>query len=451
MTAPAPALRLKDFGWKHASRAEPAFDHVDLELARGERLLIVGDSGSGKSTLLAAIAGVAGDASEGSQAGSREVDGIVGLVLQDPESQVVATRVGDDIAFGCENLAVPRDEIWRRVEEAKELVGLSVPLDWPTARLSGGQKQRLALAGVLAMGADVLLLDEPTANLDPEGAALVREAVARVARETGASLIVVEHDARSWLPHVDRVARLSGGSGGLVEIAGSDLPERAAGFAAEPGRAAAEPDVEAAGVVVNGLPARTLSLPWAASTVITGPNGAGKTSVLSALGGLVRPESGAVAVAERVRRGARGAPHEWSSKDIATRIGTVFQEPEHQFVARTVADELEVGPRVMGLDAGERIEELMARLRLGHLAGANPFTLSGGEKRRLSVATALAAAPEVVLLDEPTFGQDDHTFAELARLIRELTDDGVTVCSITHDRAFRAALGDKEVRLEPGS
>ena len=153
-------------------------------------------------------------------------------------------------------------------------------------------------------------------------------------------------------------------------------------------------------------------------------------------------------VAEHVRRGLKGDPATWKSRELAHRIGYVFQNPEHQFVARSVADELRVGPRVMGEEVPEkRISELVERLRLGQLLGANPFTLSGGEKRRLSVATALVSAPAVLLLDEPTFGQDPQTFAELVWMLRELSDEGVTIASVTHDPLFIAALGDHRVEV----
>ncbi|BDZ49943.1 hypothetical protein GCM10025867_21840 [Frondihabitans sucicola] len=178
---------------------------------------MLGASGAGKSTLLAGLAGVLGGDEEGDDTGELLVDGghpadqrgRVGLVLQDPDSQVVLARVGDDVAFGPENLGVPRDEIWDRVGSSLEAVGLQLPLDASTSELSGGQKQRLALAGALAMRPGLLLLDEPTANLDPAGVQEVRDSVARVVDETGATLVVVEHRVSVWLPLVDRVIVLA--------------------------------------------------------------------------------------------------------------------------------------------------------------------------------------------------------------------------------------------------
>ena len=470
------------WGWRHAGRRRPALDGIDLRIHPGERVLLLGPSGSGKSTLLHALAGVLGGDDDGEQWGALRVDGRLstdargraGLVLQDPDSQVILARVGDDVAFGCENLGVPRDETWRRVADALDAVGLDLPLDHPTSRLSGGQKQRLALAGAIAMRPGLLLLDEPTANLDPDGVAEVRDAVRRVLERTGSTLVVVEHRVEVWRDVVDRVVVL-GGDGRLIADGDPDEVLAARG-----------PDLAAAGVWVPGVPldvpqatdaaaagsvpvlaARDLSigrprtpvlhegldlvLPAASSTVLTGPNGAGKSTLALTLGGLLPPRGGAVVAAPDLARGIGDAPVRWRSKELLTRIGTVFQEPEHQFVAATVRDELAVGPRALGLPEREvaaRADEVMHRLRLDHLAAANPFTLSGGEARRLSVGAVLATRPGVVILDEPTFGQDRLGWVELVRLLHELVDGGTTLLSVTHDVAFRAALGAHRIDLE---
>lgn len=450
-------VSIRDFGWTHAGRSVPALDGISLDIAPGERILLCGDSGSGKSTLLAALAGVLGGDDEGTRVGHLEVtgeQGSVGLVLQDPDSQVIAARVGDDVAFGCENLGVERAEIWARVERALDLVGLDVGLDAPTSTLSGGQKQRLALAGVIAMGAGLILLDEPTANLDPEGSREVVEAVAGVADAVGATLVVVEHRFELWAGVLDRAVEIAGGRVVADGEFGAVVASRAV------------PELPQARVAGDGLqapalwadklqtvfgPPRTCELVEGASTVITGPNGAGKTTLLMTLAGLLDKRAGRIGVSRSVARGLRGEPGQWKSKDLAQRIGTVFQNPEHQFVARTVSEELLVGPQVMGVDVPQgRVDDLVERLRLGHLLGANPFTLSGGEKRRLSVATALVTAPEAVLLDEPTFGQDPTTFAELVWMLRQLADSGVTVASVTHDEHFTRAMGDHRVHLTGG-
>ncbi|OFN78968.1 MULTISPECIES: ABC transporter ATP-binding protein [unclassified Corynebacterium] len=483
-SAGATKLVARGFGWTHAGRRAPALADIDLVVSPGEKVLLCGDSGSGKSTLLAAIAGVLGGDDEGTRVGSILLEDAaghveppgrtipVGLVLQDPDSQVIAARVGDDVAFGCENLAYPRTEIWQRVAAALSMVGPEVDLSFPTERLSGGQKQRLALAGVIAMGAGMVLLDEPTANLDPEGAREVIEAVSTMLESTGATLIVVEHQHAAWKGVLDRAIELKdgrivadgsletvvasrsisglprargidGASSSSVEVApGSDVshvsgPETAALWSTD--------------LVTRFGPPRSYALPRGMSTVITGPNGAGKTTWLMTVAGLLPAVSGEIGVAEYVRRGLKGSPLTWKSRELADRIGFVFQNPEHQFVARTVAEELRVAPRVMHREVPEkRIAELVEALRLEHLLNANPFTLSGGEKRRLSVATALVTAPEVLLLDEPTFGQDPHTFTELVWLLRRMADEGTTIASVTHDPLFISALGDYRVEVSRG-
>ncbi|MBE7338345.1 ABC transporter ATP-binding protein [Corynebacterium aurimucosum] len=475
----ATKLVARGYGWTHAGRRAPALADIDLVVSPGEKVLLCGDSGSGKSTLLAAIAGVLGGDDEGTRVGEILLEDAsghveppgrtipVGLVLQDPDSQVIAARVGDDVAFGCENLAYPRSEIWRRVSAALSMVGPSVDLSFPTEQLSGGQKQRLALAGVIAMGAGMVLLDEPTANLDPEGAREVIEAVSTMVERTGATLIVVEHQHSAWKGVLDRAIELKDGrivADGPVEtvVASrsiSGLPRARGIDGAASGSVGVVPEAaesESAALWSTNLvtrfgPPRSYALPRGMSTVITGPNGAGKTTWLMTVAGLLPAKSGEIGVAEYVRRGLKGSPLTWKSRELADRIGFVFQNPEHQFVARTVAEELRVAPRVMRREVPEkRIDQLVESLRLGHVLNANPFTLSGGEKRRLSVATALVTAPEVLLLDEPTFGQDPHTFTELVWLLRRMADEGTTIASVTHDPLFISALGDHRVEVSRG-
>ena len=472
----------RGWGWRHAGRKNAALSGVDLDIAPGERVLVLGPSGSGKSTLMGGLAGLLGGAEEGDATGTLTVDGVapaeargrVGLLMQDPEAQVVLARVGDDVAFGMENLGVAREEIWPRVENSLEAVGLSVPLDHSTTELSGGQKQRLALASILAMGPGLLLLDEPTANLDPSGVAEVRSAVEAVVERTGATVVVVEHRVDVWASLVDRVIVVADGAiaadGPLREVLaqqGDALRERGIWLpgddvAAEVGPApeVAPASSEAAPIArVTDLtigynqdaPVRSgidLTIERGVSTCIVGANGAGKSTFALTFAGLLPPLEGTVEV--ETSDGTRGDPHEWSSKQLLGRMSMVFQEPEYQFLAATVAEELAVGPRAAGMTDEEiapLVDEHLEALGLTKLARANPMTLSGGEKRRLSVATALISAPELLILDEPTFGQDRGTWLGLVRLLRAALERGVTLVSITHDPAFVAAMGQRVVDL----
>ena len=475
-------VRARGWGWRHAGRKNAALSGVDLDIAPGERVLVLGPSGSGKSTLMGGLAGLLGGAEEGEATGTLTVDGVapaqargrVGLLMQDPEAQVVLARVGDDVAFGMENLGVPREEIWPRVADSLSAVGLDVPLDHSTTELSGGQKQRLALASILAMGPGLLLLDEPTANLDPSGVAEVRAAVEAVVERTGATMVVVEHRVDVWAPLVDRVIVVADGriaaDGPLDEVLeqqGDALRERGIWLpgddvAAEVGPApevapASSEDAPIARVTDltigydKASPVRSgidLTLERGVSTCIVGANGAGKSTFALTLAGLLPPLEGTVEV--ETADGTAGDPHGWPSKRLLGRMSMVFQEPEYQFLASTVAEELAIGPRAVGMTEEEiapLVEEHLEALGLTKLARANPMTLSGGEKRRLSVATALISAPELLILDEPTFGQDRGTWLGLVRLLRAALERGVTLVSITHDPAFVAAMGQRVVDL----
>jgi energy-coupling factor transporter ATP-binding protein EcfA2 len=472
------AVEARGWGWRHASRLAWALRDVSFRIEPGERVLVLGASGAGKSTLLHGLAGVLGGEEEGESTGDLLVDGApavatrgrAGLVLQDPDSQVILARTGDDVAFGCENLGVPRAEIWPRVESALEAVGLDVPLDHPTKALSGGQKQRLALAGMLAMRPGLVLLDEPTANLDPAGVIEVRDAVERMLQARPATLIVVEHRLEVWLPLITRVIVI--GAGGVIadgapaEVLGAQGARLAADGVWVPGHAPATPPpprsapgdalLSARGLAVarvKGRPVATgIDLDVRAGQVlaITGPNGAGKSTLGLTLAGLLPPACGALTASARLADGADASPIRWASKDLLTRIGMVFQEPEHQLLAKTVRDELAVGPRALGMTEEEiavRSDELLARLRLDHLAAANPYTLSGGEKRRLTVAAAIATRPRVLVLDEPTFGQDARTWAELVAMLAALRDEGSAIVTITHDIDVARALWAERFEL----
>ncbi|MGN7978484.1 ABC transporter ATP-binding protein [Microbacterium sp. 22195] len=483
MTAPA-RVTANGWGWRYAGRRLPAVSNATFTIEPGERVLLLGASGAGKSTLLAGLAGVLGDAEEGERTGSLLVDGAapearrgaIGLVLQDPDAGVVLSKVGDDVAFGCENLAVPAEQIPGRVAEALEAVGLDVPLDRPTKMLSGGQKQRLALAGVLAMRPGLLLLDEPTANLDPEGVREVRESVGRILDATGATLVVVEHRTEIWADLLTRVIVLAADGGLLADgtpaevfgrygealaDAGVWVPDRGIPLPVlEPVGSGADAVLETASLAVardgrtavqTGL---DLSVPRGAATVITGPNGAGKSTLALTLAGLLPELEGTVSSASDLAGRSGRRPSRWTSRELLTRIGTVFQEPEHQFLARMLRDELAVGPRALKKSDAEATaiaDDLLERLQLAPLALANPFTLSGGQKRRLSVATVLASAPQVIVLDEPTFGQDRRGWIGIVELLQEEVAAGRTVIAVSHDDSVVRHLGGQRVELALGA
>lgn len=519
-------IELNNFSWHHPGRPEPVISGLNLTINPGEKVLLLGTSGAGKSTLLHAIAGVLHD-DDGESAGGTitingqapaEARGTAGMMQQDPESSIVMATVGNDVAFGPENLRVPREEIWGRVTEALTAVGLNdLPLDHPSSALSGGQKQRLGLAGILSMHPGAMILDEPTANLDPSGVQEVRDSILSAAEATGATLLVVEHRVSIWAPHMDRIIVL--GEGGTIthdgapdtvlsqarqelidagvwvpnyvprapqtgdavtgEAAGGEALLRAENLSitrAQPTpkqRRARRRTIKRLGdtpapaptdlpVLRGGI---NLTLHAGEHLSVLGPNGAGKSTLALTLAGLLTAPDGTLAATDTLRdhdggnHGGEPAHWDvptWTPAQMLSRIGYVFQEPEYQFIRGTVREELELGPRRLAAlnrvplnedHLAARTNELATHLRLNHLLDANPFTLSGGEKRRLSVASALATAPKILILDEPTFGQDARTWAELVDLIRELLAGSTAVISITHDEDYTAALGGNHITL----
>lgn len=549
----AAQLRFENWGYRHASRKAFAVRGLNLTIEAGQRVLLLGASGIGKSTILEGAAGLIGsdiilksdsndknsnssshnvlveDEDGGVSEGAVFVDdvpvhkarGRVGLVLQDPESQAIFQRLGDNVAFGPENMNVPRKKIWNIVDESLKEVGLDgLQLHRSTAHLSGGQMQRLALAGALAMKPSVLLLDEPTANLDPDGVEQIVSAVGKVLDDTHATMVLVEHHAQPWIDLIDRVIVLglenSGNSGNSkngedsedsknfvhdddiardesaktvivadgtpdevfnrkdldFENLGIWLPDkykdsknRNIGRIHVEGEPDCDPSVGDGKVVLStknlaishtDTPiAKNINLEFNSGqiTALVGANGAGKSTLSLTLAGLIPSIEGEVVASEELCKDLDSSdPIKWKSTELAKRISYVFQNPEHQFACGTVLEEVMLGPIRTGMseeDARTKAKELLERFRLGRYANANPYTLSGGEKRRLTVAASLAAAPRVLILDEPTFGQDRKTWMQIIKLIASLRADGVSVIVVTHDKELVDALGARLVELLP--
>ena len=310
----------------------------------------------------------------------------------------------------------------------------------------------------------ILLLDEPTANLDPAG---VVEWDAERAPSSGSTLIVVEHRVAVWADLVDRVVVLEPGGGVAFDGPPAEVfaahgepphaprasgcgPPAAATRRARRRRGDVLVRARARGRRAGSVVRRGSSWPCAPGRPRRSrPNGSGEVDARAHPRGTPPPAEGEVD-ASAIARGLGPAPVRWRSRDLASRIGTVFQEPGHQFVAGSVRAELEVGARAIGAseaDTAARVAELAERLRLDRLLDANPFTLSGGEQRRLCVAAILIARPDVLILDEPTFGQDARTWAELVAIVGALRDEGRAIAAVTHDRDFVAAAADVEAVL----
>ncbi len=398
----------------------------------------------------------------------------VGLVFQDPESQLVMDRVEDDVAFGLECRGWSASTMRERVPAALAGVGLEGLERRRTARLSGGQQQRLALAGALAPEPGVLVLDEPTANLDPDGARAFAARLASIRASRSATIVLVEHRVDEAWPLADLVLALGpdgrpidvgapdqvlARSRAKIEAAGTWLPRgtdrREAGDGARRRRApTADPTVRpvlaARGVrfaydgplVVDGV---DIDIRPGERVALVGANGSGKSTLARLLTGLLRPMAGII-------RLGGADPSRLKSTELARRAGFVFQDPEAQFVAPTVRGEV-----LAGLDRDDRVvsdavADLMRRLGLPlhDFGDRSPYTLSGGEQRRLSLAPALARAPSLLVLDEPTFGQDRRGCEALEAIIAEQADGGTAVLAATHDERFIASFASRIVRLELG-
>lgn len=464
--------RFCGFGWRPLGRREEVISDLDLSFSPGEIVLLAGGSGAGKSTVLRALAGLLGDAVPGDRTGTVEVDAPAGMLLQNPEDSLVAATIGREVAFGPENLALPRDEIWRRVHDGLAQVGLRYDVERPTSALSGGELQRLALAGVLAIRPGLLLLDEPTSMLDDETSGRVRRCVLDVARAAGATTVVVEHRIGPWLPHCDRVVVLERGRVIADTTPGKFTAEHTermlqAGVwmpgAPDPAPAAVDaawvtpdhtgPQLRADSLRVDlsvrslqgtsthrALDGASTALHPGRVTALVGPSGAGKSTLLAAFAGLLRPTQGTI-------EGASPPFARRRSKALAAAAGFVPQNPEHGFLRTTVRDEVACTATALGRSVD--LDGLLALMRLEHLAGANPFQLSGGEQRRLAVLAALAHRPGTVLLDEPTVGQDRHTWAAVTGWALAARDAGATVGVATHDAAL-ILRSDTVIQLKNG-
>ena len=519
----APAVHVERLTVRHIGRRAPALRDVSLEWAPGERLLLLGPSGAGKSTLALCLNGLIPHSVEAHwEAGRILVDGQdtrqaslgrltrqVGLLFQDPEAQLALLEVDDEVAFGLENLGTPRSEMLRRVPAARALLGLDPARTPPRLdQLSGGTKQRVTLAAILAMGPGALVLDEPTANLDPQGTTELFDTLTDLCRDSNRSLLLVEHrlddilaliehvvvlDERGtsvltgppreiferhadtldrlgvWVPQVARLGSLFPGARAPLTVAEaadllvtawpthqsrhSRLPTRHSRESGNPPSPAGAAILAAEQVSYRYTPDGPPALAAVDLTVhpgeflaLAGANAAGKTTLALLLAGALQPTTGRVLLDGR---DLRAVPE----RDMRRRLAYVFQYPEHQFVTGTVRDELLFGLRARGVAAAAAVERAMTaleRIGLADLAAAHPLSLSHGQKRRLSVATALVTDPDVLLLDEPTFGQDRRYTDELLALLTDLHRSGTTVVVITHDMTLVAEHATRVVALASG-
>ncbi len=440
-------------------------------------MLVLGPSGSGKSTLALGLAGLLGGDIPGRALGTLECgSGDRGLVFQDADRQLVMERVEDDVAFGLESRGWPLDRMRRRVPEALDDVGLADRRRAVAAMLSGGQRQRLALAGALAPEPALLVLDEPTANLDPAAAAAFISRLAVLKAGGTATMVVVEHRVDDVWALADRLLVLgrdgrplacgnpgdvaAGQAAELIEAgvwlprwlepAPSARPSAVVRAGLSPAGDGDRPLVEVRDLVYayrGGPPVlRGLGLAVAAGerVAIVGANGSGKSTLARLLVGLVQQDAGQIAIGGI-------APYGRPAGERAALAGLVFQDPELGFLATTVDEEVRLGlPGTPELASATATLMAELGLPLEIFGPRSPYRLSGGEQRRLSLAPALLRRPRLLVLDEPTFAQDRHGVIALLDLLRSRADDGMAVVAVSHDARFVAAFADRVLELDGG-
>lgn len=452
---------------------------MSVRVPAGACLLVIGPSGSGKSTFGLAVAGLVPRELRADMTGSLTVDGTetralapaalasrIGIVFQDPGSQLVMERVEDEVAFGLENRAWPVAAMRTRVPEVIAEVGLSGLERRRSNRLSGGQQQRLALAGVVGPSPGCMVLDEPTANLDPDGAAALFDRLRALRAGGQTTLILIEHHVEEAWPLADLVLALDR-DGSVIDVgapeavlarsreqmaaSGTWLPDgRAAVWPARSASPVAQGEAvvtasdvafgyERAAPVLLGV---DLEIGVGERLALVGANGSGKSTLGRLLAGLLRPDRGTV-------RLGGDDPSRLPAAVLARRAGYVFQDPESGFLTDRVIDEV-----MLGLTEAERASAPTLMTRLGlpleSFARRSPYRLSGGEARRLSLACTLVRSPELLVLDEPTYGQDRLGYEALVSILAMHVDRGAAVVAATHDERFVADVASRVLTVAGG-
>jgi len=478
-------LLVEGLTFRYRARTESALRDVSLALAPGEILLVAGSSGCGKTTLIRCINGLAPRSYKGELEGRVLLHGqevteyplsrisqIVGTVLQDPERQILGTRVAAEVAFGLENLGLPRTEIRQRVDEALAHLRIAHLANRKTFLLSGGEKQKVALAGVLAMRPSLLLLDEPLASLDPASAQEALALFRRLADE-GISLLLVEHRVEDALSiHPDRVLFMQEGRAvyhgppedmmDVVDYRQVKLPapvviRRAADDPPPTFQPVIQPNGREPLVTFENVSfayeedgpqiLHDVDLTIRQGDVIAflGPNGAGKTTLIKHAIGLLKPRRGRVLVEGRDTR-------EMSVAQVAHTLGYVFQSPSHMLFAPTVREELAFGPQNLGYDRGVVSAGVANAVKIVNLNGLEdypPLALSFGQQKRVSIAAILAMRSKILVMDEPTAGQDYWNYMAFMDAILQMRGFEA-VLFITHDLDLAISYASRVILLNDG-
>ena len=509
-----PIIEFKDYTFKYRSQVEPTLQHVNLTIHAGEKVLIVGPSGSGKSTLAHCINGLVPFSFPGESTGSLTVSGkdpakegifgmskLVGTVLQDTDGQFIGLTVAEDIAFALENDCVPQEELFQRVDEVAETVDVKFLLDHAPTELSGGQKQRVSMAGVMIDDVDILLFDEPLANLDPATGKWAIDLIDKISKTTGKTVLIIEHRLEDALYRdVDRIVVV--GEGEIVadmkpdELLCTDVLEKEgireplyitalkhAGCTVKPEtmpqhiesmelapyrervqgwfqkaelppeRQRTESMLEVEGVSFSYVPGKKVlqdinfRIEKGEMVSIVGKNGAGKSTLSNLICGFITPNSGKILLEGEDISGL-------SIKERGEVIGLVMQNPNQMISKPMIFDEVALGLAVRGVPEEEIKERVHETLKI---CGLYPFrnwpvsALSFGQKKRVTIASILVMNPRVLILDEPTAGQDFRHYTEIMEFLKDINERlGITIIMITHDMHLMLEYTDRAIVIADG-
>lgn len=509
-----PIIEFKDYSFKYRSQVEPTLLDINLSIYPGEKVLIVGPSGSGKSTLAHCINGLVPFSFTGESTGSLKVEGqdpnelglfglskLVGTVLQDTDGQFIGLTVAEDIAFSMENDCIAQDEMLERVDRVAETVDITDFLDHAPNELSGGQKQRVSMAGVIVDDVDILLFDEPLANLDPATGKRAIDLIDRIHKKNNTTILIIEHRLEDALYRdVDRIIVAGEGrivadlrpdallSGSVLKEQGireplyitalkyagcqineADLPQHIESMNLAPyednvrnwfGKVKLNkkaPDGEPMLTIrdlsfayTQGQPVLShidFSISRGEMVALVGKNGAGKSTLASLICGFMQPDEGAIYLNGEDLSG-------YSIKERGEKIGLVMQSPNQMISKPMIYDEVALGLRVRGVAEDEIKERVFETLKI---CGLYPYrnwpvsALSFGQKKRVTIASILVMNPEVLILDEPTAGQDYRHYTEIMEFLRRIHEDlGITIIMITHDMHLMLEYTDRAIVIADG-
>lgn len=461
-------LEVKDLSLEFIN-GKKIFSNINFEIKKNSITLLTGKSGCGKSSLLMCLAGVIPEIIEAYMSGEilfnnrniedkniKHISGEIAYMFQDPDSQLCTFTVEDEIAFGLENKNIPQDKIDSIINETLELVGIMNLKKRNLNKLSGGEKQKVALASILALDPQLILMDEPTANLDPISTIEIVSLIKKLRDEMGKTIIVIEHKINEFEEIIDNVIMFEDNK--VIDITKNEFINNYKSLYKLEAKDSINNNItkekilevkdltfyyEKNNIILNNL---NFSLNKGEITAIVGPNGAGKSTLSKILIGFNKPTKGEVILANKNL-------HSLTARQIGESLGLVFQNPEHQFIKMTVEKELALSLEVRNIEEKEivnRTKYYLDRFDLYNDKEKNPFLLSQGQKRRLSTASMMINGQEILILDEPTYGQDRNNLNELVKLLNEINRDKRSILMITHDLDLVSSCCDKIILLENG-